>query len=124
MITDKDIIKLKEVFATKDDLERFSTKEDLLKTNTDLKNLSDRTDQGFSWVIQEFVKVRSEMAELFAEQNKKMATKSDLSEIMGELRAIREELTVSTYRRVEMTKSIESHETRITTLENNLSFPK
>ena len=75
-------------------------------------------------MIKEFGKVRSEMAELFAEQNKRMATKSDLAEIMGELRAIREELTVSTYRRVEMTESIESHETRITTLENKLSFPK
>ena len=115
MITDTDIIKLKEVFATK----------------TELQKLSDKTDQGFAWMIVEFGKVRADMAtkddlKNFATKDylDKFVTKSDLAEIMGELRAIREELTISSYRRLEISDSIESHDTRITTLENKLSFPK
>ncbi len=123
MITNKDIIKLKETFATKDDLN---------STNNVLQKLSDKTDQGFAWMIEEFGKVRSEMAtkddlknfatkddlKKFATKSDldKFVTKSDLTEIMGELRAIREELTVGTYRRLEISETIESHQTRISTL--------
>ena len=38
MLEDKDIQKLKEVLATKKDLERFATKEDLENTSTNLLN--------------------------------------------------------------------------------------
>lgn len=46
MITDKDIIKLKTIFATKDDLKWFATKEDLklFATKEDLKAFSTKED--------------------------------------------------------------------------------
>ena len=37
MITDADIIKLKRVFVTKDDLKRFATKDDLIEMETRIK---------------------------------------------------------------------------------------
>lgn len=46
MITDKDIQKLKSVFATKDDLGKFATKDDLKKfaTKDDLKKFATKDD--------------------------------------------------------------------------------
>lgn len=46
MITDTDIVKLKDIFATKDDLNRFATKEDLNRfaTKEDLKDFPTRAD--------------------------------------------------------------------------------
>ena len=46
MITDKDVKKLKEVFATKDDLKTFATKDDLktFATKDDLKTFATKDD--------------------------------------------------------------------------------
>jgi hypothetical protein len=52
--------------------------QNIFATKTELKNLSNKMTQGFTWVIEEFTKMRSEMV-----------TKSDLADIMGELKAIR-----------------------------------
>lgn len=83
-----------------------SVKNELNSTRRELRELSERTEQGFFWVIKEFEKVRAEML-----------TKSDLVDIMFELKAIREELAVGSYRSKEHSDTLESHNTRITVLE-------
>ena len=44
MLDDKDIQKLKESFATKDDLKNFATKDDLNEIKADLKNFATKDD--------------------------------------------------------------------------------
>lgn len=77
MFTKSDINQLKEVFATKKDLEKFVTK--------------------------------SEFTAAF-------------DALMHELKAIREELIVSSYRGSENYDAIQNHDGRITLMESKLSF--
>ena len=44
MITDKDIAKLKKVFATKDDLKNFATKDDLKEIRQEINRFTTKDD--------------------------------------------------------------------------------
>jgi hypothetical protein len=61
-ITNKDIDKLKEVFATKTDLDRFATKEDLksFATKDELKGLKNDIMGSLDKVMDELVKARED----------------------------------------------------------------
>lgn len=65
-ITNKDVDKLKEVFATKEDLNRFATKDDLEKlkevfaTKEDFKQYKTEVMNGLDKVMDELVKARED----------------------------------------------------------------
>lgn len=99
-LSEKDITKLKEVVATKDDLKAFATKEDLknFATKDDLRNL------------------RLELLEILEEH--KLSISSDIADkfdvVLKEIKANREERTLMSYKLID-------HEDRITVLEEK--FP-
>jgi hypothetical protein len=61
-ITDKDIIKLSKVFATKDDLKNFATKDDLKRfaTRDDLSSLRKEILDGQDKIIKELETARED----------------------------------------------------------------
>ncbi len=78
MITDKDIIKLQAVFATKEDLKGFATKEDLkgLATKEDLRLLATR---------EELADLRLDVGEIKDELG---AVKEDIAEIKNTMHGL------------------------------------
>lgn len=112
MITDADIKKLKTIFATKKDLERFATKKDLEKfaTKKDLERFA--TKKGLDKLG--LVSATKKDLEKFLSRDE-FITKFDA--LMYELKAIREEFVVGSYRRRENTDAIENHERRLAKLE-------
>lgn len=93
MITNADIEKLKEVFPTKEDLERFATKEDL-------KNHP--THDWMQNIIDQLIKT---MGEMFETQNQRLDKRFD--EIHNDITAHQRQL--------------DNHETRILKIEKNRS---
>ncbi|MBN3033879.1 MAG: hypothetical protein JW873_07280 [Candidatus Saganbacteria bacterium] len=59
-ITNKDVDKLKEVFATKGDLERFATKDDLGQVREEIKDKFDRVLTGQDKIMKELEKARED----------------------------------------------------------------
>jgi hypothetical protein len=104
MLTKSDIQQLKNVFATKQDLEEFATKKDLeeFATKKYLEKFATKKD-----------------LEKFVTKNEFFAA---FDALMHELKAIREELTVGSYRRSKNHDSIQNHEGRLTLIESKLSF--
>ncbi|MBP7740968.1 hypothetical protein KA089_02195 [Candidatus Woesebacteria bacterium] len=102
MLSSLDIKKLQEVFATKEELvglenrfnRKFATKEDLIELEARLESKFVTKD--------EFLK--------------------GFDALMFELKAIREDLAVTTYRNSEISKKLENHEDRIISVEEKLSF--
>lgn len=82
-ITDKDVIKLKGVFATKEDLNRFATKDDISRfaTKDELKNSIDGLRTELSGKIDESAK------------EVKMGILGGLDKVMDELAKSRDEQT-------------------------------
>lgn len=108
--------KLREVFATKDDLDQlkkvFATKDDLQKLKKEFEqNMFTNTTSLMVEMTQLKTELRNEFLPIFAD-------------IMGELKAIREDNAAATFRRIEMADTIENHETRITTIEKKLPRTK
>ena len=100
MITDADIKKMKEVFATKDDLKFFATKDDLkplearMSTKGELKSLDLKMDRGFIEIVEFIGEVKNEIM-------------NELNEFRNEMRDInRNSQSV-----------LNNHESRITHLE-------
>lgn len=95
MLTTADITKLKKVFVTKTELknalEPYATRSEMYAMGEDIK----------SELKNEFI------------------TRFDA--VMGELKAIREELTLGNYRRSENSDLLENHENRITCIETQLA---
>lgn len=104
--TKKDLKK----FATKADLKRYATKNDLKATKVELRNeiraLEVKMTDGFKWVIEKFSKMRRDMV-----------TKSDLADMISELKAHREEITANSYRTNKHSDTLFHHDQRITALE-------
>jgi len=93
--------------ATKDDLANFVTKEDSANfaTKDDLANFITKEDSA------------------------NFATKGDISrlmgiisDVMGEIQAMREDLALGTFRRSENSNMIENHEERIVNIEGHLNL--
>ncbi len=86
MLDDKDIQKLKSVFATKEDLSGFATKEDLsgFATKSDLSSLATKSDfnelkSDIGGLRSEFTSFRVETRENFEKLNEKI---DDLTEVV------------------------------------------
>jgi len=87
-ITNKDIEKLKEHFATKEDLKQFATKEDLKRfaTKEDLKQFATKADlEDFRREVRENFATKAELRQFRDE------VMSGLDAVMGELKNMREE---------------------------------
>ncbi len=110
MITDKDIQKLKSVFATKNDLTRFATKEDLEKLEIrtgesfiEVKNKIDNLENRFDGLESQFKDLKNEVISME-------------DHIIKELKSIQLDQQVSLSHR----REIADHETRITKIERKL----
>jgi len=141
MITDKDIEKLKKVFATKDDLigmekrfdkkfatkddlKRFATKKDLKKelsayaTKDDLKKLATKDDLKAYATREDLKKELS----AYATKNDLLRLKGDLLGEMSKLRhGIIEDLEVFFHE--QMMPIFEQHERQITRIEKHVKLP-
>lgn len=95
MITNNDINKLKEVFATKDDLKAYATRDEVKAI------VAEANDDQNAKIDAKLIQFRSDIF-----------NKIDL--VIGELKTIREEQAVVSYR-------LSDHEDRITKLESSLS---
>lgn len=119
MITDKDIQKLKTVFATKDDLKNFATKDDLEK-------LDIRTGEGFVAVKNQFDNLEHRFDNLenrfdnlenqFKELKNEVISMED--HIIKELKSMQLDQKVSLSHK----REISDHETRITKIEHKLQL--
>lgn len=98
MLTKSDILKLKEIFVTKEEFREL--KSDVIQLRNDVSKLKNDAKQ-----------LQSDVSQL----------KSMLHEVIFELRDMREEFIAITYRNRDHSDKIESHEIRITTLEKKLS---
>lgn len=108
MITDQDIKKLKTVFATKKDLERFASKEDLEKHEI-------RTGECFAENEVRFNRIENKLDNLeeqFQDLKNQVLTAED--HIVGELKSMRTELLIATSHRHELN----DHEQRIVQVES------
>jgi len=119
MITDRDIEKLKAVFATKEDLKNFATKEDLKQfaTKEDLHLMEVRMDKKYATkeeINAQFAAFRLE----FAKFSTKMSNNFYNFEVKMrlELQNLREDKEIT----AEYKDHIEDHEKRITTLEHEV----
>lgn len=96
-------------FATKDDLENFVTKEDL---NNVVKNLATKTE------LDNFV-TKDDLKKAI----KYLPTKTEFydanDKIMGELQAVREEITILS----DMKRQVNDHEDRLETVEEKIGIP-
>ncbi len=76
--------------------------------------------------LQEVFATKTELIELEARLESKFVTKDEFLKgfdaLMFELKAIREDLAVTTYRNSEISKKLENHEDRIISVEEKLSF--
>lgn len=111
MITDADIKKLKEVFATKDDLKGFATKEDLKRTTDAILQYVDTRFES----IDHQLKILAKVERIVDEVENKIVEFKD--EILQEIVAMRQELSVTLGHR----DILENHEVRITKLEKKSS---
>ena len=96
-ITKKDVDKLSEIFATKDDLKAFATKDDLraFATKVDLERFVTKLE--------------------FKEEMGKITTSLDW--LVGKTETILNELKIINSQMGRYDRKLEDHETRITTLE-------
>ena len=123
MLTSSDINKLKEVFATKKDLERFATKEDLegfatkkdlerFATKEDLKVFATKKDLERFATKEVLIENTNDLLELIQLTSKEL--KNDIAslrvEILHEIKGLREDITV-------LTKYKDITEIRLTKLE-------
>jgi len=102
MLTNLDIKKLKSIFATKEDLKEIRSDLNGFATKKDLDRFATKKDLDRFVTKEEFL--------------------TSFDALMHELKAIREELTLGSYRRLENSDLLENHEERITIVEKKLSF--
>jgi len=123
MITDKDIEKLKKVFATKDDLigmeerfdKKFATKDDLKKELKAYATKDDLKKELSAYATKDDLKV-------YATKNDLLRLKGDLLGEMSKLRhGIIEDLEVFFHE--QMMPIFEQHERRITRIEKHVKLP-
>lgn len=132
VITDKDIQKLKSVFATKDDLKNFSTKNESKKfaTKNDLKRFATKEDLKRFATKEDLDKLEIRTGQSFIEVKERIDgledqfkdLKSEVlrmeDHIIKEIKSMQLDLQVATSHR----RELDNHETRITKLERNLSL--
>ena len=121
MITDKDIQKLKTVFATKEDLNSFSTKDDLknFATKDDLKNFATKDDLEKLEIRtgESFIDVKDKIDNLenqFKDLKNEVISMED--HIIKEIQSMKLDQQASLSHR----REIADHETRITKIEQKL----
>lgn len=133
MITDTDVKKLKQVFATKKDLDRFATKDDLNEVKKDVKELKKDTSElkkdvkglkednkGIKELMADIASyIKTGEATMEDYRKMRMEIRSDAAqfkdEILHELIKVRENFAVVTG----WGDKIEDHEERIEVLEKN-----
>jgi uncharacterized coiled-coil DUF342 family protein len=106
MITDKDINKLKKVFATK----------------SELKTLSDSVDKRFIRVLDVIDDLREELRDFKKEMREfRDQTNKTLDWLVGAFKKFDEEHSILTARYSTISKTVDKHELRITNLEKTPS---
>ena len=92
MITDKDITKLKSVFATKDDFKSFAKKEDLNRfaTKEDLDKSEIRTAKSFEDVQKQIFRLEDDVSGLKKDVS---SIKKDISGIKRDVSNLQEDVT-------------------------------
>ncbi|MBN2057600.1 MAG: hypothetical protein JW782_02235 [Candidatus Saganbacteria bacterium] len=101
-ITDKDVNKLKEVFATKEDLKNFATKQDLEK----LKDVF-ATKEEFRELKGEVTRLQGDVSVLGD------MVRTGFDKVMGELGKIREDRVIATAKDREQDRRLDKLEAKV-----------
>jgi hypothetical protein len=125
MMSDKDIKKLKTIFATKDDLKRFATKEDLKRfaTKDDLKRFATKEDLK-RFATKDDLKrfATKEDLKRFATKDdlEKFATKKGQEETIAGIKTIIEMIGDEREKNDEQDEILDTHEHRLDRIEDKV----
>lgn len=109
MITDADIKKMKQIFATKEDLKMYATKKDLKSTENLLNYRIDSLEKKVDDFKREF-------------NDFKDSVLKSLDWLVHAFKKLDEELTVMAHRDIKFEDKLENHESRIKNLEKSPAF--